>query len=356
MKDWLALRRNGILLGALVFLQVLMVGQQIQERPLDAHMRYWSSAFFMPIQRAGQWAIQGLSGVWSDYVWVVDAAAENRRLDAEASRLRLENYHLQQQLAQVRGRAVLDEYRASLASQTLPAKVIARGPSRNAREIFLDRGREHGIQPGMAVVVPTGIVGKVAASYEATSMVVLADDAEAGAGVVLGQSGAPGVLRGTNELLCRLDYVPPHVAVAVGEQIYTSGLDGVFPPGVPVGQVVSVETTPEMHAIEVSLHTDLDRVREVAVVLRGEHELLPDSVRQALARLPAPPEPGADAGQLGGGLDGPADRIKLTYRSALESQQKKIGLLSGRPPDFSAAADSLRAAHGRTSGAEGEAE
>ena len=357
MHELLARRRNGILLGVLVFVQVLMVGQQIKERPIDARLRYWSSALFIPIQRAGQWGLSGLSSVWSGYFWLVRTAAENRRLDAEVSRLRLENRYLQQQVVHASARAGLDEFRASLASRTLPAKVIARGPSRNAREVFLDRGREHGIQPGMAVVVPAGIVGKVEAAYGASSMVVLLSDAEAGAGVMLGRSGAPGVLRGTNGVLSRLDYVPPHVGVAVGEQVYTSGLDGVFPAGMPVGEVVSVETTPEMQTIAVSFHVDMDRVREVAVVLQTEHEALPDSVRRILARLPRPPETDVE-GELraGGSLDGPADRVKRTYESALEAQRKTIGLLSGRPPNFSAAADSLRAARGEISGAPGEAE
>lgn len=356
MQEWLALRRNGILLGVLVFVQVLMVGQQIQERPLDARLRYWSSSLFMPLQRAGQWGISGLSGVWSGYVWLVGTAAENRRLDGEVSRLRLENHYLQQQVAHVSGLAGLDDFRASLASRTLSARVIARGPSRNAREVFLDRGREHGVQPGMAVVVPAGVVGKVEAAYRASSMVVLLSDAEAGAGVVLGRSGAPGVLRGTNAVLSRLDYVPPHVGVAAGEQVYTSGLDGVFPAGMPVGEVVRVETTPEKHAIAVSFHAELDRVREVAVVLQAEHEALPDAVRRVLARLPGPPEPGVEGDLRIGSLEGPADRVKRTYERALQAQQKTIGLLSGRPPNFSTAADSLRAARGELSGAPGEAE
>jgi len=356
MQNLLARRRNGILLAVLVCLQVLLVGQQIQNRPLDARLSYWSGALFRPFQMTGQWVFRGLSGVWSGYVGLVGTAAENRRLDSEASRLRLENHYLQQQLVHARGRAALDEYRAGLASLTLAAKVIARGPSRNAREVFLDRGRDHGVRPGMAVVVPTGIVGKVEAAYGASSMVVLVNDAEAGAGVVLAQSGAPGVLRGTNSLLCRIHYVPPHVAVRVGEQVYASGLDGIFPVGMPVGEVVSVETTPELHTIAVGLHADLDRVRDVAVVLSAEHELLPDSVQRVLARLPAPPEPDVEGAQRRGLLDSPADRVKLTYRRTLQSQEKEIGLLLGRPPDFSAATDSLRAERRAISGALGEAE
>lgn len=357
MKELLAQRRNGIVLAVLLGAQVLMVGQQVQERPIDASLRYWSSALFLPFQRAGQWGLSGLSSAWSGYFWLVGTAAENRSLDAEVSRLRLESHYLQQQVVQASSRAALDDFRASLASRTLPAKVIARGPSRNAREVFLDRGREHGIQPGMAVVAPAGIVGKVEAAYGASSMVVLLSDASAGAGVVLGRSGAPGVLRGTSGVLPRLDYVPPHVGVAVGEQVYTSGLDGVFPLGMPVGEVVSVETTPEMHMIAVGFHVDLDRVREVAVVLQTEHEALPDSVRRILARLPGPPETDVE-GELRavGSLDGPADRVKRAYESALQAQQKTIGLLSGHPPNFSAAADSLRAARGEISSAPGEAE
>ncbi|MDE0621256.1 MAG: rod shape-determining protein MreC [Bryobacterales bacterium] len=356
MLEWLARRRNGSLLGVLVLAQVLMVGHQVQERPIDASLRYWSSALFMPFQRACQWGLSGLSSVWSGYVWLVGTAAENRRLDAEVSRLRLENHYLQQEVVQVSGRAVLDDFRASLAARTLPAKVIARGPSRSAREVFLDRGREHGIRPGMAVVGPAGVVGGVEEAHGAFSIVVLLSDAEAGAGVVLGRSGALGVLRGTNGAVSRIDYVPPHVGVAVGEQVYTSGLDGVFPPGMPVGEVVSVETTPEMHTIAVNFHTDLDRIREVAVVLQTEHAVLPDSVRQILAQLPEPSEPGVEGELRAGSGDGPADRVKRTYEIALEAQRKTIGLLSGRPPNFSAAADSLRAARGEMSGASGEAE
>lgn len=356
MQEWLAKRRNGIVLCVLVVVQVLMVGQQIQERPIDASLRYWSSALFVPFQRAGQWGLSGLSSVWAGYVWLVGTAAENRRLDGEVSRLRLENHYLQQEVVHASGRAVLDDFRASLASRTLPAKVIARGPSYDAREVFLDRGREHGIEPGMAVVVPAGVVGKVEAAYGASSIVILLSDAEAGAGVVLERSGAPGILRGTNGALSRLDYVSTPVEVAVGEQVYTSGLDGVFPPGMPVGEVVSVETTPEGRTVEVSFHADLNRVREVAVVLQTEYEALPDAVRRVLTRLPEPPETAVGGELRAGSVVSSADRVKRTYESALRAQRKTIGLLNGRPPNFGGAADSLRATRGEISGARGEAE
>ncbi len=346
----LARRKSSILLAALIFVQVLMVGQQLRSTSINSPMSYWSGAVLLPFQRVSQWVARGVSGAWQDYVWLVDASRKNQELDAEAARLRIENHYLQQHILKAQGQAALDDYRSELASTTLAATVIARGPSRTTKEIFLNRGTDHGVRPGMAVVVPDGIVGKVEAAYGASSMVVLLGDSEFGAGVVLERSGAPAVLRCEDGTPCRLDYVGPHVPVAVGELVYTSGLDGVFPLGMPVAQVVDVQSGNELQAIAVRPLADLDRLREVAVVLKSEAEALPERVKQALQRLPPTGQVGPESQQVEL-IAGTADRIKQTYRSTLESQAQKIGLLSGRPPDFSAAADSLRAAQGELASA-----
>ncbi|MCY4187964.1 MAG: rod shape-determining protein MreC [Bryobacterales bacterium] len=352
MQKSLWRRAKGILPVALILLQVLMVGQQIESSQFNSYLTYWSSALFRPLQIAGQRVRSSVSGAWSGYVGLVGVAADNRKLESEAARLQLENHYLRNELAHVRDRAELDDFRASLASLTLAATVIARGPHRSTREVFLDRGRDHGVRPGMAVLAPGGIVGKVEAVFNASSMVILLSDADAGAGVVLGQSGAPGVLRGTGSALSRLDYLPSNVAVRVNEQVFTSGLDGVFPTGMPVGEVVSVGGVAESHAIRVRLHADLDRVREVAVVLRAKHEALPDAVQRRLAQLLETPLPSIKAPQY----VGPADRVKLAYRRALAAQGARVGLLGGRPPDFRTAIELLRTARDESPGASGEAE
>lgn len=338
--------RNGLLLVALIFAQVLMIGQQVRVGPDETKLRYWSGGLLLPLQKAAQAVVRLITGSWGQYVWLVRAEQENRKLDAEASRLRIENHFLRQKLLRFESRVDLDAYRAGLASRTLPARVIASGLSRSAKEVFVDRGQDHGVRSGMAVVTAHGIVGKIGVAYEGSSMVLLITDSDAGAGVVLARSGEPGVLRGTSKDFCWLDYIGPQIEVAEGEIVYTSGLDGVYSRGLPVGEVSSVEAGIETQRIRVQPFAVLDRLDEVLIVTERRDEALPEHLQQSLARLQTS-SPHKNAGAIDLGSDPvqtDADRAKRTYRRSLESQGRKVGQLTGAgPPSFLDAAHELRA-------------
>ena len=344
MRSLIIRNINGIVLMALVFGQILMVGQQVRTSSGGSRLQYWSSSLLLPVQRGARVVFGFMGRSFDRYVWLVGAGEENRRLDAQAARLRMENHFLRQKLLRFESQTELDAYSADLASATLPASVIAQGPSRSAKEVFLNRGYDHGVRPGMAVVTSDGIVGKVEAAHGATSMVMLVSDSEAGAGVVLGRSGEPGVLRGMSRRVCRVDYIGPDVRVVPGEFVYTSGLDGVFPRGLPVGQVTAVQPGVETQFVEVRPFVELDRLGEVLVLLEADHETLPEAVQETLA----------EASGIWGGrgeefhvesLPTQADRVKQAYRNAIASQGKKVGIPSYGTgvPDFDAVADPLRA-------------
>ncbi len=336
---------NGIVLTCLLFGQLLMVG--LQARTMGkTRLSYWTGTLLLPLQGGTQAISQFFTRSLSRYVWLVETEEENRRLDAAADRLQIENYFLRQELLRFKSRTELDAYVASREAETLLASVVASSPSRSAREIYLDRGLSDGVAPGMAVATANGIVGKVAAAFGSSSMVLLITDSEAGAGVVLGRSGEPAVLRGTGSGTCRLDHVEPQVRAEPGEFVYTSGLDGVFPLGLPVGRVVHAEPGVDGQTITVRPLAALDRLSEVLVFLKPKYELLPEELRQSFARVTRSHSDGADAATLQlQSLRIDADRIKQTYRRAVESQGKTVGELTYRgPPDFSDAYDASRAA------------
>ncbi len=350
-------KAHGILLAFLLFGQVLMIGQQVRTIGGGTRLRYWSSSLLLPVQKGVQATAGAVAGSWSRYVWLVGAEQENRRLGAEADRLRIENHFLRQELLRFETRTELDAYRERLASRTLPARVIASGPSRTAKEVFLDRGSRDGVRPGMAVVGSHGIVGKVHATYGSSSMVLLLNDAESGVGVVLAGSGEPGVLRGTGGRLCRLAYIGPHIRVEAGEAVYTSGLDGVYARGMPVGSVETVELGVKSLEIQVRPHANLDRLDSVLVVLQVEHGALPEHIQHALRHgLP----PGPEATTEGPGMDlerasarTAADRLKRAYRRTVESQGRTVGQLSYQgPPDFRDAAAFSRREDGERAASE----
>ena len=104
----------------------------------------------------------------------------------------------------------------------------------------MDRGSASGVERGMAVVTPDGIVGKVIAAYPTASEVLLITDPDFAAGVVSQKNQIHGTLKGQGTPLCKVDYVPSEEKVEPGEWFYTSGDDRIFPRGFPVGVVKAV--------------------------------------------------------------------------------------------------------------------
>jgi rod shape-determining protein MreC len=118
--------------------------------------------------------------------------------------------------------------------------VIATAAGASNTAVFVDRGSTSGVQKGMAVVTPDGIVGKVLAAYPTASQVLLVTDPSFAAGVVSQKNHVRGILKGMGHGNCRVDYVQNEEKVETGEWFYTSGDDRIFPKGMPAGQVTAV--------------------------------------------------------------------------------------------------------------------
>ncbi len=342
MTQWIQGRLRGVVLGVLVFGQILMIGHQVREGGNQSRLRYWTGLMLHPLQHGVQTLLGSASSIVDGYLWTVRTGEKNRDLEARISRLQMENHFLRQDLLRLRSLEDLEAFRVQLASETLQAEVIGLGASRVAKEIVLNRGVDHGVRPGMAVTTPEGIIGKTTVVHGRSSMVLLISDSEAGAGVLLARSGEAGVLRGTGGWDCRIDYLGPHVPVSVGEFVYTSGLDGIFPRGLPVGRVSSVSQRVEAQVIRVRPFARLQNLQAVLLVLAPGHEAIPGEVQQALsASLRS--GPGGVGTEPSQSSPTQADLIKQVYRSTLESQARRVGSLSASgPPDFGDAARSLR--------------
>jgi rod shape-determining protein MreC len=159
--------------------------------------------------------------------------------------------------------------------KSVPARVIARDPSVWFNTITINRGTSSGVEMNMPVVTTGGIVGRVITVSPFASQVMLITDEKAGAGAVvgqLGQSGALGSVRGRADLgvaLIEMRYVSGTEKVEVGDNVMTTGQDGIYPAGLNVGRVVDVKsgTATQAHHILIQPGAQLDRLEEVAVLL-----------------------------------------------------------------------------------------
>jgi rod shape-determining protein MreC len=356
VEEFFGRYRNLSVLMAVVFAQIILLGYQVRTERGSRLLREWTVRGVTPITKSVRGLTQWVSSSWENYCWLVDTKQDNDRLRRELEQLKLENVGLRSNLARFEREEKLVDYQGDLASKTILAQVIGKGANSNSREIFISRGLDAGVTAGMAVITPDGIVGKVQASYAGAALVMLISDPEAGAGVLLGRSRAPGILKGTGHAQCRIDYVSHEVDVAVGETVYTSGDDRVFPKGLRVGEVTRMQGGTDFQQIYLKPFAQLDRLEEVLVITLGVHQDLPDSPQaqppQFLMPLPAeeadplravaaPSEqapaaadavPAAEQTEPNGRLTD-ADRLRQYYQSIAAQQGHRIGYGGpGTPP------------------------
>ncbi|HYM13200.1 MAG TPA: rod shape-determining protein MreC [Bryobacterales bacterium] len=370
METFIARYRNITILALAIFGQLLLLGYQLKSDRDVRLIRLWGVTAITPVARVVHGGQDYLSGLWSNYVWLYGARRQNERLRGEVDRLKLENQSLRSALGTAAGLQALAAYQHDIASETTPAEVIGTGANPNSRVVFLNKGGGSGVQPGMAVITPDGIVGKVEDVFPGSSLVLLISDNSSAAGVVLENSHAHGVLKGTGLNEARIDYIPNEEKVSIGEKVYTSGEDRIYPKGLVVGTVTKFATGRDFQDITVQPGAKLDRLEEVLIVTKGVHQELPSKLPRAqapAALLPPPrseergdllglPRPAAAAAPAGAATVAPpgaspapasqaaqgyqpqtdADRLKERYRElgTMEGHTFGAGAPGSKPPDF----------------------
>jgi rod shape-determining protein MreC len=176
---------------------------------------------------------------------------------SDGAGLKSENARLRKQLADARSRALAaapalrENEELKLLTQlpfvggipTVATQIVSASPGNFISSVELDKGTDAGIAVGNPVVAGQGLVGRITSASKKRSTVLLLTDPASEVGVRLETSAETGVAKGrAGSNLLTLDFVNPDVTVTRGEVVSTAGLqNAVFPPGLPVARVVSVE-------------------------------------------------------------------------------------------------------------------
>jgi rod shape-determining protein MreC len=262
--------RSLTLFGAVIAAQVLLLAVQIRHGQQVRLIRVWAIESVSPLGRGAAWSVDGVRGLWNNYVALRHLREENDRLNTEVGALRIRNAQLESRAAEADRLGGLLGFRdAHTEVQMLAARVIGASPDPASHMVFISRGTRDGVRRDMGVITPEGVVGKVFAAYPDTSQVLLLTDKESGVGALLGTSRAQGPVRGTGEPSLRLEYISNEVKVEPGERIFTSGQDRIFPKDLPVGTVVQVQPDHRspFQKISVKPAARLDGLEEVLVLL-----------------------------------------------------------------------------------------
>ncbi len=276
--------RPFFVLVLVVAAQLLLLSLQIIRNNHVRLIRYWAVETFDPFERSLGGLANVSSTAYRTYGQMWHAEQENQELHTQL----VESQAQIQRLGQAAGenqrlRSLLD-LKGQLTFQTAAAEVIASSPGENSNAIFIDKGSDSGLTTDLAVITPQGVVGKIVAIFPHSAQVLLVIDSSSGVGVTLAQSRVQGILKGGSNGFCDLQYVMDEETVSSGEAVITSGLDQIYPKGLPVGTVVNASNGNIYKNITVKSAVDLNRLELVLVVVK------PQAPEQQALNIPVRPE------------------------------------------------------------------
>lgn len=166
----------------------------------------------------------------------------NKELQDLSDRLMIENVRLKEVESENKNLlALLSFVETNPTYQYTASRVIGRDPGNLLGYILIDAGRRSGIKPEMIVLTERGLVGQVIDVSETTSKVLLITDPLSAVNSVLQTSRATGMVRGDVGGQLYLDQVPQEATIEIGDIVLSSGLGGIFPRGLVIGQVTDVQ-------------------------------------------------------------------------------------------------------------------
>ena len=236
-------------------------------------IRVWALAIANFVQSPVTTVSSAVTGYFQSIATLRSAQTENDALKQKIQELEVE-LQKREDLADENERLKsLLQLKGEMIYKILPAQVIGRDPSAWFDSVVINRGSLDGVKLNMPIVNNGGLIGRVAAVSPLTAQVYLITKDKTGLGGVIGELGtsnALGVVNGTGKKeVLEMSYVPGTIEVKTGEMVYTTGQDGIYPPGLRLGEVVEVNagtaTVPQRIMIQPS--AKLYTMEEVAVLL-----------------------------------------------------------------------------------------
>lgn len=276
--------RSFIILSLLSIVLLTVSARMGTEGPLEM-VRGGFSTITMPFRMAGSaiaMPFQGIGNIFSnltaDQQTLSDLKAENEQLRSRNAELEETNQSTQ------RLQGLLD-LKNTYNLQSTGARVISGSTDSFNNTIVIDKGTSSGLAVGMPVVDSGGVIGQIIECGPTTSTVRLITDEKSGVAAMVQSSRAQGMLMGSASRQITLNLINTNQKVAVGDTVVTSGLGGVFPKGLPLGKVTSVEAAPGSlyYTIVIEPFGNVSTNEEVMVItsLSEEQKATADDIAEA---------------------------------------------------------------------------
>ncbi|MBI4456379.1 MAG: rod shape-determining protein MreC [Acidobacteria bacterium] len=261
------LSRPVVNLISLLIFNIFLLSVQLRTRSGQSLLKGWTLTLISPVISSSSYLCHQTLRVWDDYVSLVGTRKQNRRLQQEIQQLRVDLQRLQELNRLYLRMESYQKFQSQFQYQTVGARVVGKSPPFWKSTFFLNIGSNDTVRADDAVITPLGIVGRILSVAARTSEVELITNMGAAAGVLVGESRIQGIAQGNGNETLSIRYVSSQEQVHAGDLALTSGTDRIYPPGLPVGRVITAYNTTQISK-EITLKpaVNLANVQEVLVL------------------------------------------------------------------------------------------
>jgi rod shape-determining protein MreC len=310
MESFFSRYRNLLVLLAVLLVQIIGLAMQVRHTdtgrnsldPRDAAgsrlIRLWADELVTPPEQFFHAINLGVVGIWQNYIDLRHIREQNQDLRKDIDRIRLEQASLLEDAKQGQRLQALMDFQEKYVYKTLAAQAIGSSGSDQSRVFYIDKGKNYGLQPDMAVITADGIVGKVREVFPRSAQVLAINDQTSGAGVILETTRTRGILRGNANGQPQIEGILADQRIQPGERVLTAGGDQIFPRGLPVGVVEKVVRDPDRDSfIDVIIKPAAHLIRlDEVLVITSIQPRFPSDQLQDMATSEA--EKGAEAATI----------------------------------------------------------
>ena len=222
-----------------------------------------------PLQQVTTWTTRQFRGLWDNYIYLVHLQQENQRLREELRWIQQENHRYIEAYLQYQRLQRLLSFREQTPLDAVTAEVVGRNANNWTEIIYINRGTRDKVAKGMPVVTHEGLVGQVIHAAPTLSQVMLLTDFRSGVDALVQRTRASGIVAGRGRSTAELKFLPVGTDLQPGDRVLSSGMGGVFPKGLIIGEVKDVYQNgqPTQH-VEIQPSVEFSHLEEVLVLLK----------------------------------------------------------------------------------------
>ena len=261
-----------IFIAALLALLILMSYQVKDESTGRTVLGNVIFGMLSPVQLGVSATFRGAWNTAVHYFDLVGTNEENQKLTKELAELKIRiqaNASEKQENKRLREILNLQE---KVPLNMVVGEVIGRAAKAGVSTIVsINRGTRNNLKPQLPVVTPDGVVGKTVDASPLAAKVQLISDPSFSMGAMLERSGSAGILSGNGEI-CILEFLPLTSDIKEGDPVISSGQDGIFPEGYPVGRVSRIIKSQLSLSAEVTPYQNLASLKEIVILFETKNQ------------------------------------------------------------------------------------